>query len=467
MALKNTKYSLTQIAALLQDRRRLWFIGIGGVQMSALAVLARLRGFSVAGSDAAASRHTARLQEQGVEVFFSHDAAQVTEYDAVIYTLAISEDNPEYMAAQRLGMPLISRANFFGYLMQPYRRRIGVSGSHGKSTVTAMLGEIFDCAGRAPSVVCGAEVRRFGAPYFFGEGEELIFEACEYGNSFLSLSPTLAVVLNTDLDHVDFFKSRARMLASFSAFAAKAQQVLLPVGEVELQALVGATGVRVITFGVEEAADYSAQNVTRVGGKWSFDLVAPHGCCGRITLSVVGRHNVSNALAAGAAALLAGVPAAAVVAGLKAFRGAARRMEYRGLLCGARIFDDYAHHPTEIRAGLQAARELACSGRLFVVFQSHTYTRTAAFFEEICDALRLADRVLIAEIYAAREKDTLGMSGALLARGVGERATSHASFSEIAATLTAELSPSDITVVMGAGDIDGVFGEFSKKYFTL
>ncbi len=469
MSLPNTRYGAVEIARILCGKKRLWFIGIGGVHMSVMAQMAAARGFAVSGSDRAASANTERLRRLGIPVSFGHRAERVVGADAVVYTLAISADNPEYAAALHLGLPVISRADFLSFLMKEHRNRIGVSGCHGKSTVTAMLSEIFAVAGRAPTVFCGAPLRS-SLETEAGEGRDCIFEACEYEDSFLCFSPTLAVILNVGLDHVDYFASLAQIKSSFAAFAAlpgAGGTVLVNAEDEEALDCTKGSPARCVSFGID-GGDFHARDVRFVDGRADFIPVLPSGReMDRIMLRVVGRHNLSNAMAALAAATLCGVPCQSIVTALSAFRGAGRRMEYRGMVRGARLFDDYAHHPAEIAATLTAARQMAGGGRLFAVFQSHTYSRTAAFFTEICDALRLADRVLVAEIYAARETNRLGMSAEVLAAGVGEGATAPGDFSAIAATLMAELAPGDLAVVMGAGDIDRLFGEFSGKHFTL
>lgn len=465
MSLANTHHHPAEIRRALDGKKRLFFIGIGGIHMSSLALLSRARGFTILGSDNAENENVMRLKHAGITVLHGHHAAHVAASHAVIYTLAIGEDNPEYLEAKRLGIPLFSRADYLGYLMSEYPARIGVAGTHGKSTVTAMLGEILHTAGRAPTVVCGATMPHFGAPLVLGGGRDFLFEACEYGNSFLCFSPTLSIVLNAELDHVDFFTDEKMLYQAFGKFAAKAERAVLPADNKAL--LAAAADVPHVTFGIGADADYHPEDLSFTGGTASFDPVFPRGAVGRLSLRVPGEHNVKNALAAAAAADLLGVPAPDILVALSNFRGIARRMEYRGTFCGARVFDDYAHHPTEIRASLNTARELAPNGRLFVIFQSHTFTRTKAFFTEICRALSAADRVLVADIYAAREKDTLGMSAAVLAEGIGTHAAPGGSFADMAARLEGELMPGDLLVVMGAGDIDRIFGEFSKKHFTL
>ena len=467
MILPNTQYG-TALDGMLGAGKRLWFIGIGGVQMASMALWASRRGFAVAGSDRGASERTAQLQAQGIAVSFGHSASRVVGADAVIYTLAIAPDNPEYAAAVALGIPTVSRADFLSYLMREHPCRIAVAGSHGKSTVTAMLAEIFLAAGRDPTVFCGAPLCRRGCAMIEGKGSDFIFEACEYRNSYHCFSPTLGVILNADMDHVDFFDTPDALEDSLALFAKKCEAVLVNEEDARALSAVRRSGTPFVTFGLKNG-DFSPRMGTFLQGRGRFCVKMPcETASPQLELRVAGEHNVANAVAAFGTAVLCGVSADAAATGLSAFRGAGRRMEYRGMIRGARLFDDYAHHPREIEATLRTAREmLEGKGRLIAVFQSHTYSRTAAFFAEICAALRLADRVLVADIYPARETDTRGMSAARLAAGVGDRAIAPGSTPAVAAALLAELSPGDLAVVMGAGDIDCLFGEFSEKHFTL
>jgi len=465
MPLQNTHHTPDEIKAALDTCRRLWFIGIGGIHMCALAMISRERGFTVAGSDLAENENVRALRAAGIGVYPHHDAAQMATFDAVVYTLAISADNPEYQAAQRLGLPLFSRADFLGYLLYGYRTRIGIAGTHGKSTTTAMLGQIFERAQKSPTVICGAQMRHTSAPFTVGEGNTCIYEACEYGNSFLRLPPTLAVILNAELDHVDFFKSRKMLLQAFGAFSAPAAEIVIPFDDKALRNALP-RGANIYTFGPSCDADYGAKDVILKNGIGQFTPILGGHPTGRLTLRVPGLHNIKNALAAAAAAHLSGISCADILTGLAAFQGVARRMEYRGIFCGARIFDDYAHHPTEINASLTTARALCHGGRLFVLFQSHTYSRTAAFFDEIATALRAADRVLLTDIYPARETNTVGVSVEALAKATGDHAVYVKDLATAAALLKQELQPNDLLVVMGAGDVGRIFVHFSKKHFT-
>ena len=345
--------------------------------------------------------------------------------------------------------------------MQGHANRIGIAGSHGKSTVTAMLAHILTAAGRAPAVFCGAPLRGVSEEPRV-QAQDAVFEACEYGDSFLRFSPTLAVLLNADHDHVDYFPTREALKRSFCTYAAlpgKTGVVLCNAEDMLALSCAQTSEARLVTFGVDDG-DFRARVRKFSAGCGVFTPVLSQGReLPEIRLRVPGCHNISNAMAAIAAADLLGVTGETICAALSAFPGVGRRMEYRGTLGGARLYDDYAHHPREIVATLTAAREMAGKGRLLAVFQSHTYTRTKAFLAEICAALRLADRVLIAPIYPARETDTLGMSADVLAAGVGERATACQTLSEVAAALTAELMAGDLAVVMGAGDVDRIFRE--------
>ena len=462
MPLTNTFLGKVGVQALLRERKALWFIGIGGVHMSSLALFCRAQGFSVAGSDTVASNAVKTLREAGIPVYIGHHPARVAEYDAVIYTLAISAEDAEYRAAVGMGLPVLSRADLLGALCGAFPTRIGVAGSHGKSTVTAMLDAIFTLAGRDPTTFCGA-LLQMGKAARFGKGDTCIFEACEYGNSFLCLSPTTALVLNTDFDHADFFKDASSLQGSFAAFATRGETLIC---EAENKELICAHP-HARTFGLREG-DCHTENLQYEAGRGYFSLVWNGKPVCEIRLAVLGEHNVKNALAAALCALNAGIPPGTVAEALAAFRGAVRRMSYRGLFHGARFFDDYAHHPTEIRASLRTARQITPkTGRVFAVFQPHTYTRTKAFFEDFCKALDTADCVILADIYPARETDTLGMSAALLAERIGGRARYVGGLSEIARTLCDEIAPGDTVVVMGAGDIDRLFAQISANHFTL
>lgn len=470
MSLANTHYGVEGLEALLRERRHLFFVGIGGVHMAALALIARARGLAVRGSDAHEGERVRTLRRLGIEVEIGHNGARVGKNDILIYTLAISEDNPEYLAAKALGIPVVSRADLLAYLTAHNTRRIGIAGSHGKSTVTAMLNTIFTAAGRDPTVLCGAALPGTDTPVRIGEGKDCVFEACEYGNSFLAFHPTVAVILNVDFDHADFFRDMDALTSSFCAFAALPGEggTVIFCAEDERAARAAAhSPARKYSFGLSHGDCY-AKDLHYEGGRGRFSLCLLEHVCGEITLRVPGEHNVKNALAAALTAAVAGIPVPVILQALSHFEGAARRLEPRGVLRGAQVIDDYAHHPEEIRASIRAVRQFTPkTGRVFAVFQPHTYSRTAALFDGFCEALAEADRVFVADIYPARETDTLGMSAEGLAAGIGVNAAFVGGFAEIAAALAGEVCDKDTVLVMGAGDIDGIFAKFSPKDFTL
>ncbi len=460
MALQNTHFGAEQIDAMLQPAKSIFFIGIGGINMSSLAHVTKERGYAVGGSDRTKTALTERLVSEGIAVFYGHDASNLCGYDAVVYTVAVGADNPEYCEAMRRGLPCISRSDYMGYLMRDYTRRVGISGTHGKSTTTSMCAEILMTANADPTVLSGAPLSSMGGAYRVGGHDTMVFEACEYMDSFLDFYPNVAVILNVELDHVDYFADVHQMQRSFCAFAERTGKDGVAVVNGDdpnaVEALTGFGGT-VLTFGIDEKdLTFCATNLEERNGCFSFAVLKNGEFFCHVTLNVSGRHNVYNALASLAVADLCGVSGEDAVRGLAAFRGASRRMEYRGALRGARLFDDYAHHPTEVRTTLSGARGMT-QGKLFCVFQSHTYSRTHALLDEFADALSLADRVLVTDIYAARERDTHGLTAESFAERIGKHATPVGSFQRAADVLSEELSPGDVAVIMGAGDVYRVF----------
>ena len=462
MSIPNTNYGAERIARMLEGCESIYFIGIGGVNMSSLAEITQLRGCRVGGSDRTETAVTQKLESLGIEVFYSHEAEHLAGYGAVVYTVAIAPDNPEYVVAQTLGLPCFSRADYLGYVMTSYTRRIGVSGMHGKSTCTSMCASALYHAAGDPTVLCGAVMPEFSSAYRIGGDENFVFEACEYMDSFLSFRPNIAVVLNIEMDHVDYFKDIKQIRHSYSTFAgitgSNGYAVVNDDDEnvrVAMSTYVG----HLVTFGVKsETAQWYAANITAHRGFPEYDVFRRGDAepTAHIRLSVPGMHNVYNSLAAFVVGMICGLDPQALADGLESFRGAARRMEFKGKLNGADVFDDYGHHPTEVKATLLGAQMMNYE-RVFCVFQPHTYTRTSALWEDFIAALKTADRVFLADIYAARETDTLGISSALLAREIGDKARFCADFAEIAANLTAEAREGDAVIIMGAGDIYKVY----------
>ncbi len=461
MAVENTHYGAERITELLRGCRSLYFIGVGGISMSALAMLSRHEGYAVGGSDRTASRITESLINDGIDVCIGHSAERILQYDAVIYTVAIAADNPEYLAARAAGKPLISRADYLGYLMHRFSKRIGVAGMHGKSTCTAMCASILLEAGD-PTVLCGASLASLGdSPCRIGRGREhFLFEACEYMDSFLDFYPTVAVILNIGLDHVDYFHSMEQIRESFLRYAERVGKdgaVLYNADDPEcVQALREYEGRR-MTFAIDASADFTARNASSSGGVTEFDFCIGEETVARLRVTATGRHNLYNALAAAAAASLAGASAEQIGRGLSQYTGAHRRMEKKGRLpSGAVVFDDYAHHPDEICATLAGAAELGYR-RILCAYQPHTYSRTAGLFREFAGSFGGADKVFFADIYAAREQNVYGVSSEQLAGAIGEKATYCGSFDAVAKAILGEAQEGDLVLVMGAGDIGQVF----------
>ncbi len=436
------------------------FIGIGGISMSGLAKVLLKEGFTVSGSDNKRSPLTEQLEEAGAAVFYGQKASNIIDgIDVVVYTAAIHADNEEYQAAVKKGLSMLTRAQLLGQLMTNYDIPIAVAGTHGKTTTTSMLTHILLAADTDPTVSVGGILNAIGGNIRVGNSEIFVTEACEYTNSFLEFFPKISIILNIDEDHLDFFKDLEDIRRSFRRFAEllPSDGCLIINGDIErLNGLTDGLSCKVVTYGTGSALDYSAANISHNElGNASFDFIKKGNFMSRITLSVNGEHNVSNALAALAAADLLGIPVCEASEGLKKFRGTKRRFEYKGEVNGITIIDDYAHHPTEIKASLMAARHYP-HREIWCVFQPHTFTRTKALFHEFVEALSYTDHIILADIYAARETDTLGISSADIAEELcktGADAYYLPSFEKIEAFCMEKCKKGDMLITMGAGDV--------------
>ena len=446
------------IRPFIENHSVIHLIGIGGVSMNSLAELLLSKGVRITGSDRSETPVTERLQRLGARIVYAHEAENVEGAGLVIRTAAIHDDNPEIIRARERGIPVMERAEAWGQIMRGYHNAVCLSGTHGKTTTTSMMTMVALEAGLDPTVMVGSQLPAIGGTLRIGGKDCFVAESCEYCNSFLSFYPTVAVVLNVEADHLDFFKDLGDIVHSFREFCLRTPAdgaVVVNRDDPHAMEAVRDVPRRIVTFGTDEAADVRPQNVAVKNGYYGFEVLVHGAHYADVTLSVPGRHNMLNALACCAAARVLGVPGERAAKGLAAFTGSSRRFQLTGRLpCGATVVDDYAHHPSEMRATLEAARQMDFK-RILCAFQPHTYTRTKALFSEFVEALSLCDEAVLAPIYAAREKNTVGVSSADLAREIAG-ARCFDSFEEIAAYLAAEAREGDLILTMGAGDIDRV-----------
>ena len=436
------------------------FIGIGGISMSGLAEILLKEHFTISGSDAKESALTKHLENMGATVFYPQKASNIIDgIDVVVYTAAIHDDNPEYAEAKRQNLPMLSRAELLGQLMTNYETPIAMSATPGKTTTTSMLSHILLEAETDPTISVGGILNAIGGNIRVGNSDIFVTEACEYTNSFLNFFPKISVILNVEEDHMDFFKDIHDIRNSFHKFSALLpEDGLLVVNKniEELETITDGLVCNVVTYSETQDADYSAANIEFDElGNASFDLIKYGTYVDRIMLSVVGNHNVSNALGVIAVADALEIPLEVIKKGILSFTGTVRRFQYKGERNGFTIIDDYAHHPTEIRATLTSAQNYPHKD-IWCIFQPHTYTRTKAFFHEFAEALSLADHIILADIYAARETDTLGMTSEALAeelKKLGADAYYLPSFEAIENFVLEKVIHGDVLITMGAGDV--------------
>ena len=438
----------------------IYFAGIGGVSMSALAELLADAGFRVSGSDRARSALTDALESKGIRVFFGQRAENLAgSIDCVVFTGAIRPDNPEYIAAHDRNLPCLTRGQLMGQIMRNYDMPIGISGTHGKTTTTSMVSEILIHANLDPTLAVGGILKDIDGNIRIGKSGYFVTEACEYTNSFLDFAPRIGIILNISADHLDFFKDLADIRRSFRKYAELLPEdgCLIINGEIDnLSEITDGLCAPVVTFGHSAASDYYPADICYDGfGNPSFTLHGPEGKERRFTLRVPGEHNIFNAMAAIALADRLSIEDAVIIEALKAYKGTDRRFEYKGTVGGVTVIDDYAHHPEEITATLKAARNYPYR-KIWCVFQPHTYTRTKAFLKEFAQALTLADSVVLADIYAARETDDLGVSSELLQKEIqtlGTECHYFPTFDEIENFLLENCINGDMLITMGAGDV--------------
>ncbi|MCD7905447.1 MAG: UDP-N-acetylmuramate--L-alanine ligase [Clostridiales bacterium] len=443
----------------IKDYKNVHFIGIGGISMSALAEILNHRGAYVAGSDFQVSDMTKHLQSVGIKVYKGHSAENIApETGLVVYNAAIGEDNPERQEAQRRGIRQIGRASLIGELMREYKYSVSVAGTHGKTTTSSMASEVFMAAGLDPTVSIGGILPSINSNYRLGAEDYIVLETCEYRDSFLKFNPYCAVILNIDRDHTDYFKTMEQMYSSFNKFVNKLKGFLIINSEIPyLDKVLEGYGGKVITYGGKDAL-WQAENISMEKGMGSYDAYYKGEKYMRVSLSVPGMHNISNSLSVIALCKEFDIPKEAIASGLKGFKGTGRRFEIKGEFNGARVVDDYAHHPTEIKATLKAAKEMGFN-RIVAAFQPHTYTRTRDLFKEFTEALTLADKIYLLDIYAAREKDPGNIHSRDLAealKALGKDAVYSGSFEKCEESLRTDLKPGDIFITIGAGPINRI-----------
>ena len=445
-----------QFENYMSPGRKGHLIGIGGVSMSSLGEVLHGMGIIITGSDLNDSNpNVSSLRSKGIEVMIGHNAENISEdMDFIVRTAAVHDDNPEIIRARELGLPVFERTEAWGAISKDYTNAICFSGTHGKTTTTSMCTHILMAAEKDPTVMIGGTLPLIKAGHRVGRGNTIIMEACEYYNSFLSLHPTAAVILNVEADHLDFFKDLDDVKKSFREFALRVPEdgyVVANYDDANTMDTIKGIDRKVITFGLDERADVYAANIRYKGAKSQFDIMYNGRFFTDVTLHVPGLHNVKNALAATAACICVGVRPTSVKYGLAGFTGAGRRFEFKGKFNGADVYDDYAHHPGELKVLLDTVEKLNYK-RIIVCFQPHTYTRTAALFDDFVEQLRRPEVLLLAEIFAAREQNTIGISSEAIARQV-DGSLFFPTFEALESALRRIAQPGDIILTVGAGNV--------------
>lgn len=452
------------------DPIHIYFIGIGGISMSGLAEILLSEGFRISGSDRSPSELTRKLEEQGAAIYYGQREENLSsEIDLVVYTSAIKSDNPEMIAADKLNLPSLTRAQLLGQMMKNYKTPIAVSGTHGKTTTTSMISQILLENDDDPTLSIGGIYKPVGGNIRIGSSDRFVTEACEYTNSFLSFYPKVSIILNIEEDHLDFFKDIHDIRNSFHEFARllPPDGTLIINGDIDhCEELTADLVCKVITYGSSPGFDYYPKNITYdTSGCPSFHLMRKDGKEESFSLRVPGEHNVYNAIAAIVLADLLDISDTVTAKALLHYGGTDRRFEYKGKMNGCTIIDDYAHHPTEIKATLHAAQNYP-HHTIWCVFQPHTYTRTKTFLHEFAESLSLSDEIVLADIYAAREKDTLGISSRTLQAEIeklGHRCYYFSTFEEIENFLQKNCTKDDLLITMGAGDVVKIGENLLKK----
>lgn len=436
------------IQKYIQPGKRVHLVGIGGVSMRPLGLVLKGMGLIVSGSDMNSSVSTDELIAQGIRVDIGHRAENIAGADCIIRTAAVHNDNPEIAGARAAGIPVFERAQAWGVIMKAYKNAICISGTHGKTTTTSMVAHILMEAQVDPTVMIGGYLPLLHAGHRVGDGDTILLESCEYCDSFLNFFPSLAVILNIEADHLDYFKDLYDVEKSFRKFAELSTNGILANGD-DHNTVDTLAGLNYVSFGFGEGNRVHAADVSN---DWRhFDVICDGEKYCHFELPVHGHHNAINALAAAGVAWMMGIPGDVAARGLASFHGAGRRMEYKGRYNGADVYDDYAHHPGELSATLDAVQEMGYK-RIIFAFQPHTYTRTYALFDDFVKQLKRPDVVILAEIYAARERNTIGISSKDLLKQI-PGGIYCATLPEVTEQLKKLAQPGDVILTVGAGDI--------------
>ena len=439
--------------------KNIFFIGIGGISMSALAELMLYKGYKVYGSDRMPSINTEKLEKNGATIYYEHKKEHIENMDLVIFTDAISFDNEEYMAAVKEKIDLVDRATFLGAIMKNYKNSIAVSGTHGKTTTTSMITEIIKDLDLNPTIMLGGQLKDIDGNIKIGDENLFLTEACEYKANILKYFPTTEIILNIDEDHLDYFDNIDHIIRTFKGYVDNLKiddYVILNVDDENVDTLFPIDNCKVFTFGIKNDADLRAKNIDfSEDGFPTYDLYLKDEKICHVELSVLGRHNVLNSLAAIAATYVNNIPIEDAIIGLKNYKGVERRLEEKGYYKGTKIMDDYAHHPTEIKSSIHAIKN-ACKGKLYTIFQPHTYTRTKLLLDAFANSFDESDVIIITDIYAAREKDYGDIHSKTLRDAISDHRDNAfyiSGFEDIVKFIKENIKKDDVVVTMGAGDV--------------
>lgn len=445
---------MANISEILKNAKRIHFIGIGGSGMCPLAEILHAKGYSLQGSDNNESSIVDRIRAMGIPVMMGQKAENIKGADMIVYSAAIQRGNPELEAALGSGIPTFQRAELLGEVSRHFSNCIGICGTHGKTTTTSMTVQTMLSAGLDPSAVIGGKLPLTNSYGRVGNTETIVMESCEYQDTFLHMSPDVAVILNIDEDHMEYFKTLDNLILSFTKFANSAAKAVIYNGDDAntLKAVEGITGKDMISFGFRDTNDYYAENIEEISGAYTrFDIVHKGEKLGTVSLAVPGKHNILNALASIACALYSGAEFKNCIKGLEEFKGAGRRFEHLGTYNGIDFIDDYAHHPAELKVTIEAAMKLGYK-TVWAVFQPFTYSRTVMHFDEFVDVLSIPDRCVMTEIMGSREVNTYGVYTSQLAEKIPNSVWFNTQ-EEVADYVVKNAKAGDLVLTMGCGDI--------------